>query len=88
VIKDFDAKKVVIEGHADAVGTQAVNDKISNDRAQTVRDYFVSNGMIDKEKLQTEGFGDKKPLATNKTQEGRSQNRRVDVVIQVDNTPL
>lgn len=84
VIKEFDSSTVVVEGHTDSVGSTAINGQISQNRAQAVRDYFISNGIMPEDKIQAVGLGEKKPLATNKTASGRAQNRRVDVVIKVD----
>ena len=84
VIEKFGRSAVVVEGHTDSVGGKTINDKISQDRALAVREYFISNGIIPDDKIQAIGYGEKKPLATNKTAAGRAQNRRVDVVIKVD----
>lgn len=81
VAKDFQAPKVTVEGHTDAVGGKALNQKLSEERAAAVVDYFAANG-IDRAQLTSVGFGDQRPLASNKTKEGRAQNRRVDVILQ------
>lgn len=66
----------VIEGHTDNTGADAHNQNLSERRAKTVRDYLVSKGVAGA-RLQSEGFGETKPLADNATDEGRAQNRRV-----------
>lgn len=81
VIKEFNNSSVLIEGHADASGGKRVNTKVAKQRAQTVRDYFISNGIINKDKIKAIGYKDDMPVATNKTSVGKAQNRRVDVVI-------
>ncbi len=77
-------QKVTIEGHTDSTGSAEINQKLSEERASTVKTYFVTQGMLDATKIETEGFGFEKPLATNKTKEGRAMNRRVDVVIETN----
>jgi outer membrane protein OmpA-like peptidoglycan-associated protein len=84
VIKEFDSSAVVVEGHTDSVGSRTINTKISQDRAQAVRDYFISNGIIPEDKIQAIGYGEKIPLSSNKTATGRADNRRVDIVIKLD----
>ena len=86
VIKDFDSNSVIVEGHTDSIGGQAANTKLSTNRANAVREYFISNGSIPSENIKAVGYGYKKPLATNKTANGRAQNRRVDVLINLDTT--
>jgi OOP family OmpA-OmpF porin len=82
-INEFDKSSVLVEGHADASGGNKFNTKIANNRAKTVRDYFISNGIIGKDKIKAVGHKDDMPIATNKTNAGKAQNRRVDVVITV-----
>lgn len=80
-ITEFDNSTVLVEGHADASGGNRFNTKVSKKRAQTVRNYFISNGIIGKDKIKAIGYKDDLPVATNKTNNGKAQNRRVDVVI-------
>jgi len=72
------ADKVIITGHTDNKGTAAYNKKLSLRRANSVRDYLVSLG-VDAKKLVVRGEGLTKPVADNKTEEGRAQNRRVEI---------
>ncbi len=81
VIRGFDKSKVVIEGHTDSVGDKDKNQTLSSERAQAVKDYLLSNGVGTLD-IEAVGFGYQKPLGTNKSKEGRAQNRRVDVRIQ------
>lgn len=83
VMGDFGASTVVIEGHTDSVGGKKVNDKLSQNRAEAVKDYLKSssNSSLEPIKIEAMGYGYQKPLATNKTAEGRAQNRRVDIII-------
>ena len=81
VIKGFNNPTVVVEGHTDSDGSKEQNDKLSAERSQTVSNYLISSGVIESEKISTVGLGSKRPLASNKTAEGKAQNRRVDIVI-------
>jgi outer membrane protein OmpA-like peptidoglycan-associated protein len=65
-------------GHADAVGEYVYNWHLSKKRADAVKEYLVSKG-VDKSRVAATEFGDTKPLATNDTEEGRQQNRRVEL---------
>jgi len=81
IIKGFDGSTVVIEGHTDSIGGKERNERLSQERADAVKEYLVSNDIVATD-ITTVGYGFEKPLATNKTKEGRAQNRRVDVRIQ------
>ena len=70
-----------ISGHSDSVGKDAYNQKLSEDRAQSVADYLVAHGGISKARLRVVGWGKRRPLASNATPEGRQQNRRVEIDI-------
>jgi outer membrane protein OmpA-like peptidoglycan-associated protein len=73
--------KIQIEGHTDNVrGPTFDNNTLSRKRAEAVKGYMVSHG-VDAERLKTKGYGDKKPIAPNDTEEGRDKNRRVEFVI-------
>jgi OmpA-OmpF porin, OOP family len=72
--------KIEIQGHTDNVGAAATNLKLSQDRAAAVKAYLVQTGGIAAARLTTAGLGDTKPVADNKTEEGRAQNRRVELV--------
>lgn len=75
-------KKMVIEiaGHTDNVGDDAANLKLSQSRAETVRDYLVGKG-IGKDRITAKGYGETQPVATNDTEEGKQKNRRTEVRI-------
>jgi len=78
ILKQNPDLKVEIDGHADSTGTAAYNMTLSEKRAEGIKAYFVSRG-IDPNRLTTKGFGITKPAASNKTKEGRAQNRRVEL---------
>jgi outer membrane protein OmpA-like peptidoglycan-associated protein len=73
--------RIEIEGHTDAVGSDAYNQKLSEDRAQSVRDYLASAGLPTDRIVATRGFGKTRPVTTNDTPEGRQMNRRVEIII-------
>lgn len=72
--------KLQIHGHTDSDGTDALNMKLSKDRAAAVKNFLVKKG-IDTKRLSSEGFGESKPVATNSTRAGKAQNRRVELEI-------
>ncbi len=73
-------KRIRIEGHTDSTGPASVNLRISQRRADAVRDELVAMG-IDSDRVQTVGMGEDFPIASNDSSEGRSRNRRVDVIL-------
>ncbi len=73
-------KRIRIEGHTDSTGSTSANMRISRLRAESVRDALVEKG-ISSERIQAVGMGPDFPIASNETTEGRSQNRRVDVIL-------
>ena len=72
--------KLEIQGHTDNVGAKPANLKLSEDRAAAVRDHLLKTFSIAPFRLTTAGFGDTKPVADNRTEGGRAQNRRVELV--------
>jgi OOP family OmpA-OmpF porin len=81
VMKEIVPQSVMIEGHTDGVGDSKKNQTLSEKRAMSVMTYFNSDTTLAEGKIKSSGFGYSKPLATNKTKEGRAQNRRVDIVM-------
>ena len=73
------ALKISIEGHTDSIGLPAYNQKLSSDRADAVKTWLATHG-IDAARLSSVGFGDTKPIADNSTEDGRTKNRRVELV--------
>ena len=78
--RDLQLEVIVAVGHADAIGTDAYNQKLSERRAAAVKAYLVSKGVA-ANKIHTEGKGEKMPVTDNKTREGRAKNRRVEVEV-------
>ncbi|MEP7238138.1 MAG: OmpA family protein [Ferruginibacter sp.] len=79
-LKDNPAVKLEIQGYTDNVGNLVINQKLSQQRANSVVNYLIKNG-IEKERLLAKGFGPASPVADNKTVEGRAQNRRVEMKV-------
>jgi outer membrane protein OmpA-like peptidoglycan-associated protein len=71
---------VLVKGHTDSVGSEAFNQQLSQRRADSVAAFLVSQGVA-ADKLHTEGHGEGQPVADNATDEGRAQNRRVEIVV-------
>ncbi len=80
LLKSDPTLRLEIQGHTDNVGAAAANLKLSQDRAAAVKAYLVQTLGADAARLTTAGFGDTKAVADNKTDEGRAQNRRVELV--------
>lgn len=76
-------KKIVVEGHSDARGSDAANKKLSLKRAQSVREHLVSQG-IEKQKIEAKGLGESRPVASNDSPEGRANNRRVELIVSAE----
>jgi outer membrane protein OmpA-like peptidoglycan-associated protein len=80
MLQDNPAVKIQIEGHTDNVGTAADNQKLSEARARSTVNYLIEKG-IRPERLMAKGFGASKPVADNKTEEGRALNRRTELKV-------
>jgi outer membrane protein OmpA-like peptidoglycan-associated protein len=78
IMNEYSTAKFAVEGHTDSTGKAAKNLQLSKDRAAAVKTWLTSNG-IDGSRLTSEGFGQDKPVADNKTAAGRSQNRRTEI---------
>jgi outer membrane protein OmpA-like peptidoglycan-associated protein len=78
ILKQYPSSKFSIEGHTDSDGKDAANQKLSEERAGAVKNYLIENG-IDASRLSSAGFGESKPIDSNKTAKGKANNRRVEV---------
>ncbi len=74
------ATRVSVIGHTDSTGSDAINNPLSLDRAQSVRDYLVARG-VSPTQIETTGRGDKEPIADNASDSGRARNRRVEIYL-------
>jgi len=79
-IKGISLEVIIAVGHTDSAGSDAYNQKLSVKRAESVKAYLVTKG-IEKNRVYTEGKGEKQPVADNKTSEGRAKNRRVEIEV-------
>jgi outer membrane protein OmpA-like peptidoglycan-associated protein len=80
VLKEFDKSDVKVTGHTDSRGNAQANQTLSENRASAVSSYLQSKGVAGK-RLSTAGVGSSQPLGDNQTEEGRSQNRRVEIIL-------
>ena len=80
ILKEFPSSKFSIEGHTDSDGKDAMNQKLSEDRAAAVKNYLIENGIA-ADRLTSSGFGETKPIDSNKTAKGKANNRRVEVLL-------
>ena len=78
--KGVNLEVIIAVGHTDSVGSDSYNQKLSIKRSEAVKAYIVSKG-IEKNRVYTEGKGEKQPVADNKTAEGRAKNRRVEIEV-------
>jgi OOP family OmpA-OmpF porin len=79
-VKGISLEVIIAVGHTDSVGSDAYNQKLSVKRSEAVKAYLVSKG-IEKNRIYTEGKGEKQPVADNKTKEGQAKNRRVEIEV-------
>ena len=83
ILLAYPGLKVQVEGYTDSVGGDEYNQKLSENRASTVKDFLVSQG-VSASNITSQGFGKTDPVADNSTAEGRAQNRRVNLVVSGD----
>ncbi|WP_038205548.1 outer membrane protein OmpA [Xenophilus azovorans] len=79
-IRGINLEVIIAVGHTDSIGTDAYNQRLSVRRAEAVKAYLVSKG-IERNRVYTEGKGEKQPVADNRTKEGRAKNRRVEIEV-------
>ncbi|WP_188056245.1 MULTISPECIES: OmpA family protein [unclassified Sphingosinithalassobacter] len=80
VLSQYEQTYVDVYGHTDSTGSDAYNQTLSERRARSVADYLTSNG-VNSARIATRGFGETQPIASNDTEEGRAENRRVEIKI-------
>ena len=79
-MRDYPERSVRIEGHTDAVGAEQLNQRLSEERARAVEGALLARN-IEADRISTVGYGEARPVASNETQAGRQQNRRIEVVV-------
>lgn len=80
VLKKYPKNRIVVQGYTDSTGSEAYNKQLSTQRAQAVYNYLISNGLKTLS-ITYVGYGESNPIASNDTEEGRAQNRRVVLAI-------
>ncbi|MCK0161307.1 OmpA family protein [Allomuricauda sp. F6463D] len=78
ILNEYPNAQFTVEGHTDSVGSESLNQKLSEERANSVRSFLIDKG-ISSSRLTAIGYGEAKPIATNNTRAGRAQNRRVEI---------
>lgn len=81
LLKAYPTNALRISGHTDSTGSDAHNETLSVQRAKAVAEYFINAGKIDAKRINVVGYGKRRPVASNLTEEGRQQNRRVEIDI-------
>ena len=84
ILLAYPGLKIQVEGHTDSVGGDEYNMKLSEQRADSVRDYLSRAGRPSRNMVTSVGFGKTQPVASNDTAAGRQQNRRVELVVSGD----
>jgi len=79
---EFPGCLITIEGHTDSIGSDSINQRLSEERAEAVRQYIIANSNISWDRIRSVGYGEKNPVASNETADGQTKNRRIDVIIQ------
>jgi outer membrane protein OmpA-like peptidoglycan-associated protein len=80
ILKAYPAVNIRLDGYTDNEGAQEANKKLSQGRVEAIRDSLVAYG-IDSKRIETAGWGEEKPIASNGTAEGRAQNRRLEITV-------
>jgi outer membrane protein OmpA-like peptidoglycan-associated protein len=83
ILQAYPGLKLQVEGYTDSVGSESYNQKLSENRADAVRDFLVTQG-VQPDNISSTGYGEAKPVADNATAQGRAQNRRVQLVVSGD----
>jgi outer membrane protein OmpA-like peptidoglycan-associated protein len=81
VARSYPERTIAVEGHTDSVGTIAYNQRLSEDRAHSVARELTNRG-VSRGRLAVQGFGESDPISTNRSEDGRRRNRRVEVIIE------
>jgi outer membrane protein OmpA-like peptidoglycan-associated protein len=79
-----DVDRVIVNGHTDSIGTDRYNQELSLQRAKSITEYILSKDYIDYENITYSGYGSSRPVVTNETEQGRYQNRRVEIIIKYE----
>ena len=80
IVSSHPGLDLIVEGHTDSVGSDATNQRLSEQRANAVKEYLVKQGVLTNS-ITSQGFGETTPIASNDTSQGRSKNRRVEMIV-------
>jgi len=83
-VKKYKGHKIKLEGHTDWIGTDQYNQGLSEKRAEATSKYLIGKGSVAAQRISSVGYGELKPVASNKTRDGRAKNRRVEILILAD----
>ena len=78
ILNEYTNAQFTIDGHTDSVGSAKLNQKLSEERAYSVMNFLIENGIASN-RLKAAGYGEDQPIASNNTRAGRAQNRRVEI---------
>ncbi len=84
----FPRSELVVEGHTDSYGGDESNQRLSQQRAESVQNYMINAMRIPSYRIIATGFGETNPVANNETESGRARNRRIDIVIKPNLNPV
>jgi len=83
-VKKYPGYRISIEGHTDSMGTEQYNQRLSERRAAAVKAYLLKHGVADGVRIKSAWYGESRPIADNSTEQGRFENRRVEILILSD----
>ncbi|WP_199456423.1 MULTISPECIES: OmpA family protein [unclassified Marinobacter] len=88
VLKQYPTSRILLEGHTDSTGPSTYNQKLSKSRADAVMKVLIDHFGINADRIRTTGMGESQPIATNETDAGRAQNRRVEAIVSGEHTEI
>lgn len=81
-VREGGGSRIRVKGHTDSIGTEQYNQALSERRADSVRDQLIQEYQVESEVIEIQGYGERRPVATNETAAGRQQNRRAEIVVE------
>ncbi|WP_323751184.1 OmpA family protein [Marinobacter sp.] len=87
-LKQYPTSRILLEGHTDSTGPSSYNQKLSKSRADAVMKVLIDHFGINADRIRTTGMGESQPIASNETEEGRAQNRRVEAIVSGEHTEI
>ena len=80
-IREFPGSRIKVSGHTDATGSAEANLMLSKERAKNVADFLINVGHVKQTDITIDGYGETRPVSSNDTEEGRAENRRIELLI-------